>query len=298
MALAVHILDHHFLGQENSIGSFLIESNDGLILVESGPHSTYPILKKAIEDAGYATEDIKHVLLTHIHFDHAGAAWVFAEMGAQIYVHTLGYKHMLDPTRLYSSAKMIYKDMMEQLWGDMKPIAAELLHEVKDGDQVKIGELVFDAIYTPGHAKHHLAYRVEDVVFTGDVGGARINQGPVIPPCPPPDIDIELWVESIDKLLKLKGIKRYYLTHYGEVSDIDHHMQELKETLSEYAAFIKPYFKAGNTPEEVLPDFSKFVDELLLKKGVGESDREAYSAANPAHMSVPGLLRYWSKKTA
>lgn len=296
MSIKVTTLDHNFRGQENSIGSFILESTDGLILVESGPHSTYPILDAAITTAGYKVEDIKHVLLSHIHFDHAGAAWVFAEMGAKVYVHTLGYKHMLDPSRLYASAKMIYQDMMEELWGDMKPIPAQLLIEVKDGDQLNIGEHVIDAIYTPGHAKHHLAFRTSDVVFTGDVAGARINHGPVIPPCPPPDINIELWVESIDKLLALQGVKRYYLTHYGEVRDIDAHMEELKEALYDYAAFIKPFFLDSKQPEEILPDFIKFVDKSLMEKGVNESDREAYSAANPAYMSVPGLLRYWSKK--
>jgi len=297
MALDVTTLDHHFRGEKNSIGSFLIESKDGLILVESGPHSTFPILKKAIEQAGFKTEDIKHVLLTHIHFDHAGAAWVFAEMGARVYVHTLGYKHMLDPTRLYASAKMIYQDMMEELWGDMKPIDVNLLVEVKDGDQLEIGEHKIDAIYTPGHAKHHLAYRLADVVFTGDVAGARINGGPVIPPCPPPDIDIELWISSIDSLLGLVGVQRYYLTHYGEVKDIIEHMQELKEVLVDYAQFIKPYFDTGSAPEEILPDFIRFVDEKLKKQGVDERDIGAYAVANPASMSVPGLLRYWSKKS-
>lgn len=297
MSIEVITLDHQFRGQDNSIGSFLIESTDGLILVESGPHSTYPVLQKAIVSARYKVEDIKHVLLTHIHFDHAGAAWVFADMGAQIYVHTLGYKHMLDPTRLYASAKMIYQDMMEELWGDMKSISPELLSELKDGDQIQIGEHNIDAIYTPGHAKHHLAYRLDDIVFTGDVAGARISLGPVIPPCPPPDIDIELWIESIDKLLAMDGIQRYYLTHYGKVTDIAEHMQELKNALMDYANFIKPYFMDGKSPEEILPYFIRFVDQKLMDQGVNESDREAYSTANPAYMSVPGLLRYWSKKT-
>jgi glyoxylase-like metal-dependent hydrolase (beta-lactamase superfamily II) len=296
MALKVITLDHQFLDQANSIGSFILESRDGPILVESGPHSTYPTLQKAIVASGYKVEDIKHVLLTHIHFDHAGAAWVFADKGAQIYVHTLGFKHMNDPSRLYASAKMIYQDKMEYLWGDMKAISADLLTEVKDGDTLKIGEHTIDALYTPGHAKHHLAYRVDDVVFTGDVAGARINHGPVVPPCPPPDIGIELWLTSIDKLLDLDGVKRYYLTHYGEITDIEDHMAALQSCLLEYKAFIEPYFRKGSSPEDILPEFMQFVDDRLRRLGMTDEDEKAYQGANPADMSVPGLLRYWAKK--
>lgn len=296
MGLKVITLDHHFRGEANSIGSFLIESSDGLILIESGPHSTFPILTKAIESHGYSIQDIKHVLLTHIHFDHAGAAWAFAEMGAKIYVHAIGYKHMLDPTRLYASAKMIYKDMMEELWGEMHPISAELLISTEDNDEICIGEHKIKAIYTPGHAKHHLSYQIGEVIFTGDVAGARINGGPVIPPCPPPDINIELWISSIDKLLAYTDVTRYYLTHYGEVTDIESHMNSLKEVLLEYAGFIEPYFRSGTTVEEILPPFIDFVNANLLEKGVSEKDLKAYEAANPPDMSVPGLLRYWAKK--
>jgi len=296
MALKVTTLDHQFLNQKNSIGSFIIESTDGLILIESGPHSTYPTLLKAIASSGYRVEDIRHVILTHIHFDHAGAAWVFADMGALIYVHTRGYKHLNDPSRLYASAKMIYQDKMEFLWGDMNPISKDLLQEVRDGDQLRIGQHAIDAIYTPGHAKHHLVYRIEDVVFTGDVAGARINHGPVVPPCPPPDIDIELWLASIDRILALQGVKRYYLTHYGEITDIHEHMRALKDALLEYKAFIKPYYLKGMNTEDILPDFIEFVDNRLRKLGMKDEDEKAYQGANPADMSVPGLLRYWSKK--
>lgn len=295
MGLKVTTLDHQFLDQSNSIGSFLVESTDGLILVESGPHSTFPTLEKAIIASGYQLGDIKHVLLSHIHFDHAGAAWVFADMGAKIYVHTLGYRHMNDPTRLYASAKMIYQDKMEFLWGDMKPIAKENLVEVKDNDLLQIGEHSINALYTPGHAKHHLAYRISDVVFTGDVAGARINGGPVVPPCPPPDIDIELWIQSIKRLLDLDGVDRYYLTHYGEVSDIEDHMAALKSSLLEYKDFMEPYYRSGETIEIILPKFIAFVDNRLRSLGMKEEDEMAYKGANPADMSVPGLLRYWAK---
>jgi len=111
----IEILDLHFMNESDAIASFLIESTDGLILIETGPESTFETLTKAISDAGYDWKDVKHVLLTHIHFDHAGAAWKFADNGAKIYVHPIGLPHLQNPERLWNSAKRIYEDQMEVL---------------------------------------------------------------------------------------------------------------------------------------------------------------------------------------
>lgn len=295
--LEVITLDHHFLGIDNSISSYLIPRKEGHILIESGPHSTYDQLCLAISSAGYQVDDITHVLLTHIHFDHAGAAWAFAQKGAKIYVSQVGLKHMHDPSRLYASAKMIYQDKMEMLWGEMHGIPMDRLVSVDDMDEYEINGLNFLAIYTPGHAKHHIAWKVDQAIFTGDVAGARVNNGAVVPPCPPPDIDIELWHKSIEKLLSHSDVKTYYLTHFGPITDIQHHMRSLANALDAYAGFIKPYYDKGASVDAILPEFVDFVRKYLSEQGVKTEDLPAYEAANPANMSVPGLLRYWKKKT-
>src|SRR5690606_41495186 len=172
----IHILDLDFLDESQSIASFLIEVTDGLILIESGPETTFEHLKTAISAKGFDWKEVKHVLLTHIHFDHAGAAWKFAENGAKIYVHPIGLPHLQNPERLWNSAKMIYKEDMERLWGEMKPIDEKLLIPADDGDRLSIEDLEFNVHYTPGHAIHHNAYQLEDIIFTGDVAGVKINQ--------------------------------------------------------------------------------------------------------------------------
>src|SRR5262249_13735426 len=152
--------------------------------------------------------------LTHIHLDHAGAAWAMAEMGANIYVHPRGYAHLADPSKLMASAKRLYQDQMDALWGTMKPIPAQQLVQVENGQKFTAGELEMVGWHTPGHAYHHIAWQCGKLVFTGDVGGVSIEGGPVQPPCPPPDIDPPAWKKSIELLRELQP-ERLYLSHFG-----------------------------------------------------------------------------------
>ena len=291
----IEILDLNFLGQSDAIASFLIESDDGLILIETGPESTFKTLKRAIEDAEYDWKDVKHVLLTHIHFDHAGAAWKFAENGAKIYVHPIGLPHLQNPERLWNSAKMIYKEEMETLWGRMEPIDESLLVPAKDGDTIAIGKLEFKVHYTPGHAVHHNAYQIGTTIFTGDVAGVHINHGPVQPPCPPPDINIGLWKLSIRKLKNLHP-EVLYLTHYGIVANPQEHLDKLEKELNDWANWMKPHYDNGEKAEIIIPDFMAYTKQKLVNAGVAKSDIARYEKANPSWMSVSGLLRYWKLK--
>lgn len=291
----IHILDLEFLNEDSAIASFLIESEDGLILIESGPETTFNHLQTAISKKGFDWKNIQHVLLTHIHFDHAGAAWKFTANGAKIYVHPIGLPHLENPERLWNSAKMIYQDDMERLWGRMEPIPSGQLQPADDGDSIQIGEHTFHVHYTPGHAIHHNAYQLGNIVFTGDVAGVTINQGPVVPPCPPPDIDLGLWKKSIQKLRDLKP-EMLYLTHFGIVNNPEKHFSELEIILDDWANWIKPYYDAGTSAEEITPKFMEYTKGQLKKEGVSHEDLQRYEYANPSWMSVAGLLRYWKLK--
>lgn len=291
----IEILDLHFLNESDAIASFLIPSNDGLILIETGPESTFETLKKAIAKAGYDWKKVKHVLLTHIHFDHAGAAWKFAENGAKIYVHPIGLPHLQNPERLWNSAKMIYKEEMETLWGHMKPIDENLLVPAEDKDTIVIGEFNFKVHYTPGHAIHHNAYQLGTSIFTGDVAGVHIHQGPVQPPCPPPDIDVGLWKQSIKKLRNLNP-EVLYLTHYGKVTKPQEHLNLLEKELDDWANWMKPHYDKGTDADKIIPEFMTYTKQKLLDAGVSEDDVSRYEKANPSWMSVSGLLRYWKLK--
>lgn len=292
----IHTIDLDFLGQKNGIAAYVLETDEGPVLVESGPHSTLSVLTAGLNDLGYKISDIQHVFITHIHLDHAGAAWCFAEHGAKVYLHPRGFKHMKDPSRLLTSAKMIYKEKMDALWGTLKPIPEEQLIVVDHLDIVTIGSLAFKAHHTPGHAQHHIAWQLGNDLFTGDVAGVCINRGPVIPPCPPPDINREDWLSSIEHILTLKEIDTYYLTHFGAVNNLKEHMNQLREAIEAYVGFAAPYAKEGKSVSDMLPDFRTFVREYLVNNGLTQADAAAYEAANPSDMSATGLLRYWRKR--
>lgn len=292
----IQILDLQFLNHSDTIAAFLIETSEGPILVETGPYSTFRHLQKLLVEKGYQISDVKHVFLTHIHLDHAGAAWAFAKEGATIYVHPFGQKHLHNPEKLWSSAKMIYQDKMEYLWGEMQGIPESQLHSVENGEKFGIGGIEIIGWHTPGHAVHHIAWQLGDALLCGDVAGVRIGKGIVVPPCPPPDINIETWQKSLD-LIRNLNVKTLYLTHYGAFTDVKAHLNALEKRLLERAMWIKPYFEQQKDAKEITPLFQKYVQDELVASGVTEEEQiQQYENANPSWMSVAGLLRYWHKK--
>ena len=290
-----HTLDLHFQNYDHAIAAFCIEANNGLILIESGPFSTYQNLESALNKKGFTSDDVKHVLLTHIHFDHAGAAWAYAEMGANIYVHPFGASHMLNPEKLVASATMIYGDQMDTLWGEMKEISDQNLRVVGHLEVLDIDGKTFTSLHTPGHAKHHIAWQHQNLIFTGDVAGVKIDAGPVVPPCPPPDINIEDWKNSIDLILD-RNPKKLVLTHFGEITAVKSHLMELRDILDDWSLWMKSKWEEGLSNEEITPLFMEYTSNQLKEKGVSELGIQQYEAANPSWMSVAGLVRYWKKR--
>jgi len=299
-AMKIHVLDLEFLNIQNAIAIFVVEGPQGLVLVETGPASTLLHLEAALQKNGWRIADFKQVFLSHIHFDHAGAAWAFAEKGATIYVHPKGLPHLASPDKLYNSARMIYKEQMDTLWGPMRPIPENQLYAPGHGESIEAGGLEFTAWHTPGHAVHHIAWAVSDerketVLFTGDVAGVKIGNGPVMPPCPPPDVHVEDWLASI-QLMRELSVSTLFLTHFGKITAKKEHLDALERHLLSWATWMKPFAEQHTPPEQVVPLFEKFVAEQLAALGVDEAGRQRYEAANPAFMSVAGLLRYWHKK--
>jgi len=203
---------------------------------------------------------------------------------------------MEDPSKLMESATRIYGDQMDVLWGTMKPINAGQLISVEDGQELVFGDTILKAWFTPGHAKHHIAWQLNDVVFTGDVAGVKIGNGPVVPPCPPPDINLEDWQQSI-KLIKELQPSKLYLTHYDGIDQVDSHLDELNEILEDWAYWMKEKWESGLAAKELTPMFMEYTANQLKKKGVDDEGVKVYEAANPSWMSVAGLIRYWKKKT-
>jgi len=265
------------------------------VLVESGPGSTLSALEAGLAKEGFSPRDVTHVLLTHIHLDHAGAAGWFSRQGAQIIVHPVGAPHLLHPEKLIASATRIYGDRMETLWGEFLPVTESRLRVVQDAQEIVIGDLRFVPVNTPGHAEHHYVYLFEDVCFSGDVGGVRIPGYPYLRvPMPPPELHLERWHESIARLRKEK-FARIAPTHFGIFDDPEWHLREVEKGLDSAARWLEQAMPADPPAEELRRSFTEWMEAEGRAQGLSPEATRAYELANPLGMSADGLSRYWKK---
>jgi glyoxylase-like metal-dependent hydrolase (beta-lactamase superfamily II) len=291
----IHILDTRHLDRPGIVAATALESDDGLILFDTGPESTFENLAAELRKAGFVAKDVRHVFLSHIHFDHAGAAWRFAKLGATIYVHPRGAPHLIDPTKLVRSATRIYGNEMEKLWGRFAPIAAESIRVMQDMDVVRVAPFDVRAMATPGHANHHNIYQWNDNVFGGDIAGVRLGGGPPIPPFVPPELHIESWQESIGKIRALNA-KKLYLPHFGPIEgSVSAHLEALEQRVQRWAIWFRDRIRAGENEEQLIPAFAEYVVEELREAGATEEEMRDYESADPSFMAVSAAVRYWQK---
>ncbi len=291
----VHTIDLQFMGIPGTIASYLIPHAQGAVLVECGPSSTLPALIDGLKTYGFAPSSITDVLLTHIHLDHAGAAGWFARRGARIHVHPVGAPHLRDPQKLLASARRIYGESMDNLWGEFLPVPADNLSIPKNGELIKIGELRFIAVDTPGHADHHFVYLLEDLCFAGDIAGVRLHGHQHIRlPMPPPDFHIGKWRMSLQRLRELP-IQRIAPTHFGIFSDATWQLAELASALDEVEAWIEATLPSDPPIERLNELFIDWYHQRSLSQGISQAVIAEYEAANPSWMSSYGIQRYWKK---
>jgi glyoxylase-like metal-dependent hydrolase (beta-lactamase superfamily II) len=297
-SIPIHPIDLHFQGSPEAIAAYLVIGPEGPVLVETGPGSSLPALQDGLAQHGVRPADIRDVLVTHIHLDHAGAAGWWARQGARIHVHQVGAPHLIDPERLLASARRIYGDAMDSLWGEFLASPAEKVHGLRDGDVVEAGGLHFTAFDTPGHARHHMLYRLEDVAFTGDLAGIRLGGRPYLRlPTPPPEFDLPAWLASLDRA-RAEKFSRLYLTHFGVVDDVEGHWAEVESRLHEYTDFAGRELARGAERDVILAAFEAREAARQAAAGLSLADRERYAAIGPAGMSVDGLLRYWNRSAS
>ena len=289
-------LDLHFLGHPRTIASFLVRGPGGALLIETGPSTTLPALQSALAERGLAPSDIHTVLLTHIHLDHAGAAGWWARQGATIYVHQNGAPHLAQPERLLASARRIYGDQMDALWGEFLPVPPDQLRALNDNDVVEAAGLHFTALDTPGHAGHHLVYQLDDIGFSGDLAGVRrpgIKH--VRLPTPPPEFDREAWLASIEKV-RARGLARLYLTHFGPLDDVSAHLGAVARLVRAYSDRVREALERGADRAAVLADFEAWEQGRLEADHVPAVEWPVYADIGPVGMTIDGLMRYWQKK--
>ena len=288
-------LDLNFQGRPHAIAAYLIRHGDGAVLIESGPGSTLSALEAGLAKEGLSPRDVTHVLLTHIHLDHAGAAGWLAKQGAKIYVHPIGAPHLLNPEKLLASASRIYGERMDSLWGEFLPVPESQLNVPNDAEEIVIGELRFLPIHTPGHAEHHFSYVFEDLVFCGDIGGVRIPGFKYLRvPMPPPELHIERWKQSLDTLRKL-NLARIAPTHFGIFEDPEWQFNQVNKGLDSASRWLEIVMPSDPSTEELRANFTSWVMEEARSVGLSEDVAKAYDLANPLGMSADGLLRYWKK---
>lgn len=288
-------IDLNFQDKTQAIASYLIRHNDGAVLIETGPGSTLPALEAALSAEGLSPRDITHVLVTHIHLDHAGAAGWLAKQGAQIYVHPNGAPHLINPEKLIASATRIYGEKMEQLWGEILPVEEDQLTVPQDAEEIVIGNLRFLPVNTPGHAEHHYSYVFEDICFCGDVGGVRIPGYVYLrAPMPPPELHFGRWRESIARL-KLLKFQRIAPTHFGIFDDAAWQLDVMDKTLAEVEQWLEIVMANDPSIDELREAFTLWMQEQGQLKNLSEDVIRAYALANPVAMSADGLMRYWKK---
>jgi glyoxylase-like metal-dependent hydrolase (beta-lactamase superfamily II) len=290
-------LDLKFQGRSQAIAAYLIRRGDAVVLIESGPGSTLAGLEAGLAMEGLSAHDLTHVLLTHIHLDHAGAAGWLARQGAEIYVHPVGAPHMLSPEKLLASATRIYGDQMDSLWGEFLPVPEEKLHVAEDGQEIEIADLRFLPINTPGHAEHHYAYLFEDICFSGDVGGVRIPGYQYLRvPMVPPELHLERWHASM-KRLRQEKFARIAPTHFGIYDDPEWQLREVDKGLDDAERWLEKMMSEDPSPpiEAMRESFTSWMVEQGAEYGLSEDVLAAFGLANPPGMSADGLLRYWKK---
>jgi glyoxylase-like metal-dependent hydrolase (beta-lactamase superfamily II) len=271
--VAERVIDLRHLGRERVIGCWVVDD----VLIDPGPSSCLPALLEGLGDLRPRT-----VLLTHIHLDHAGATGALVERwpDLEVYVHEIGAMHMIDPGRLMSSARRLYGEDMDRLWGEMLPVPEGNIRELFGGERVI--EDRFEVAYTPGHASHHVSYLHAGTAFVGDVGGVRIGNRLTVPPTPPPDIDLEAWHQSMATVAAWRP-RRLAMTHFGAADDPESQLHDLGRRLDAWAELARATDEVG------------FVEAVgdEVRTGARPEDVASYAQAAPYEQLYSGLERYW-----
>ncbi len=274
----LRLIDLHFAGRERAIGVYVVETDDGLALFDCGPTSTLPALHDGLAAHGLELSDVRHLLLSHIHLDHAGAAGPLARAHPEltVWVSDVGAPHLVDPSRLERSARRLYGDLFDILWGELAPVPESNVRIA--GSDV----LGWDCFPTRGHASHHISYFRDGTLLAGDAAGVRMpGSRYVLPVSPPPDIDVEAWHETADAI-RARTPERLALIHFGVHEDVSSHLDRLEAELDRWAARVRD----GMSQQA-------FVDAALADAG---DDAEAYDRVAPFWQSWQGLTRYWQTR--
>jgi glyoxylase-like metal-dependent hydrolase (beta-lactamase superfamily II) len=298
VAPGLSYVDLNFQGRPFAIATAILSVPGQVALVDPGPTSCLDTLELGLNGYGLRLADVTDLLLTHIHLDHAGATGTIVRRHPHIrvHVHERGAVHLIDPERLLASAKSLYGDAMDRLWGEFAAVPAGNVTALKGGERVDAGGRTFEVAYTPGHASHHVSFfdRDSGVAFVGDVAGVCVNGGYVLPPTPPPDVDADLWEQSVAQL-ETWSPQTLFLTHFGPAPSVRPHLQALMANLREAIAFVKASLSEPGTDDERSQRFAQHV-EREYRRHMTEKQVTSYQTAVPSEMLWLGIARYLRKR--
>ena len=294
-------VDTEYLGHENLIATAGIDTSEGLLLVDPGPTTALETLTEKLSAAGYDWSDVTGLLLTHIHLDHAGAAGTILQHhapDATVYVHDLGAPHMVRPGRLLASARRIYGDDMDRLWGAFESVPEDQVRVLEGGETLNIGGREIEVAYTPGHAKHHVSYLdlSSGTAFIGDVGGMRVTGSEhIVPVMPPPDVDLEGWANSLGTIISWDP-DRIFLTHFGPHVDVQRHIRVMAERIDAFAETVRHTLDSNDqTSDAELASRFAEKENAHMRSVAEERFHEAYERFGQPKDTWNGLARYWRK---
>jgi glyoxylase-like metal-dependent hydrolase (beta-lactamase superfamily II) len=292
-------VDLQFRGLPSVIATAVLHGPGGAALIDPGPSSALPVLRDELRRAGIALADVGTVLLTHIHLDHAGAVGtILAENpDIRVFVHEQGAPHLIDPRRLLASAARLYGEEMDRLWGEVRSVPAGALTSLTGNERIEAAGHPLEVAHTPGHARHHVSYFSRDtgLAFVGDTAGIRLVQrGYVLPPTPPPDVDLQAWQASLHAIEAWRP-DTLFLTHFGPSAPVVPHLRELGEHLELVAGLVRTSLAREETDEA---REAWFVVEIRreIRRRMSEADARAYDLAGRFDLSWRGLARYWRKR--
>ena len=287
----VHEIDTLLGGWDKVTAGYLIEGPEP-VLVETGSQTSVPTLLAALDQLGLGPNDLKGVVVTHIHLDHAGGVGDVARAfpSATVYVHEKGARHLADPTRLVDSAARVYGDLLDQLYGRLDPTPHERIHVLEDGEEIRIGPTrTLTTVDSPGHAKHHLGLHDSDsgILFVGDAVGVRLPDAGVLrPSTPPPDFDLDQALNSLQRFAARKphGIA---LAHYGLVPNTDTVLDEAADTLQRWATVAEQAWREDRDIAAALEE--AFADDMA---DVDDHHRDKLETLNGVHSNAAGFRRW------
>ncbi len=293
-------LDLNYLGTDRLIACAVLESPEGLLLVDPGPTSALDNLKAALREAGASLADVRVLLLTHIHLDHAGAAGTIAAEAphVQVYVHRIGAPHLVDPSRLLASARRLYGELMEPLWGAVLPVPERQIVALEGDETIRPGGRVLEVAYTPGHAVHHVSFFDPDtgMAFVGDTAGMQITGTRcVLPAAPPPDIQVEAWHESLERIARWQP-RRLFVTHFGPSDDPEAHLTQMARRLDAMAGAVRRSLNTEGDDAQRAEAFHEQVMAELWECLQDETLVSRYEQFDQPRASWFGLARYWRRK--